>query len=468
MLTRSKVLLAGVIQIVDLLLVALTFESLWSASGTGFLPSIPTFLHAEWVLPTFLLVYYFTFRLFGLYEFNQVLSSNDPTHQVFRTSIVAGIVCATLLYFSKTLISRTFILTFIVSTAVVQKVGRYLLMWALKNLEVSSNARRHILIVGPRVRAVQFVQAIQQNQGWGYEIVGIVDTDSDAVNTRISDVPILGTLDNLDHLLRAAPTDEVLVCLPRQMLEQTEKPLQFCQEAGISVHIVLDFFSTALSSSHLEDFFGIPILSFRPQIGNAIGLYIKRLIDIVGALVGMIVLSPLLLGVMIAIKIFDPGPLFFGQLRCGLNKRRFTCWKFRTMVENADELKQNLAAENEMDGPVFKIKDDPRITPLGRFLRKYSLDEFPQLWNVLVGDMSLVGPRPPTPDEVDKYERWQLRRLSMRPGLSCIWQISGRSLVGFRDWMKMDLYYIDNWSLWLDLKIILQTIPVVLTGKGAY
>jgi len=189
--------------------------------------------------------------------------------------------------------------------------------------------------------------------------------------------------------------------------------------------------------------------------------------DIVLSGFALLALSPFLVAVALLIKLLMPGPIFFGQERVGRNKRRFTCWKFRSMVIDAEQQKALLAKANEMDGPVFKMADDPRVTAFGRFLRRFSIDELPQLWNVFAGDMSLVGPRPATPDEVAKYDRQTLRRLSMRPGLTCIWQVSGRNLVGFADWMRMDLYYIDNWSLWLDVQLILRTIPVVLTGHGA-
>jgi exopolysaccharide biosynthesis polyprenyl glycosylphosphotransferase len=197
-------------------------------------------------------------------------------------------------------------------------------------------------------------------------------------------------------------------------------------------------------------------------------LVCKRLIDVAGAAIGLIILGPLvMLPVAIIIKLASPGPIFFGQKRSGLHGRLFTMYKFRSMVSNAEMLRAELEAYNEMTGPVFKMKDDPRVTPFGRFLRKTSLDEFPQLWNVLMGEMSLVGPRPPIPSEVQHYDPWHRRRLSMKPGLTCLWQISGRNKIGFDQWMKLDLQYIDGWSLWLDLKILVETVWVVLGGTGS-
>jgi exopolysaccharide biosynthesis polyprenyl glycosylphosphotransferase len=212
---------------------------------------------------------------------------------------------------------------------------------------------------------------------------------------------------------------------------------------------------------------GIPLLSFLTLPKNMAQLFVKQLFDYLGAFFLVLLLSPLFLLIAIMIKISSPGPVIFKQIRCGLNGRKFTFYKFRSMIANAEEIKPNLEELNEATGPVFKIKNDPRVTSIGRFLRKTSIDELPQLFNVLKGDMSLVGPRPPLPSEVEKYEWWQRRRLSMKPGLTCIWQVSGRSKLDFDTWMKMDLEYIDNWSLGLDFKILFKTIPAVLSGKGA-
>jgi exopolysaccharide biosynthesis polyprenyl glycosylphosphotransferase len=217
----------------------------------------------------------------------------------------------------------------------------------------------------------------------------------------------------------------------------------------------------------LLEFEGFPLLSFSTTPTNEVLLLVRRIMDIFISSIGFVFALPVMTLSAILIKWTSPGPIFFKQERCGLNGRTFTMYKFRSMVDNAEQLRFELEALNEMDGPVFKSSRDPRITPVGKFIRRFSIDEFPQLYNVLRGEMSLVGPRPPLPQEVSKYERWQRRRLSMKPGLTCLWQISGRNEVSFEDWMKLDLTYIDNWSLLLDLKILLKTVPVVLLGKGA-
>ena len=213
--------------------------------------------------------------------------------------------------------------------------------------------------------------------------------------------------------------------------------------------------------------YDLPMIGMRRTPTSEGKLLLKRLLDLFGSLVGLILLSPLMIGTAIIIKVTDPGPIFFSQVRSGRNGRKFRMHKFRSMVVNAEALKAKLMAQNEMDGPVFKMKHDPRITRIGRFIRKTSIDELPQLFNVLLGEMSLVGPRPPLPSEVAKYKPWQRRRLSVKPGITGPWQVSGRNEISFEQWMEMDLEYIDNWSLWLDIRIIFMTVPVVLMKKGA-
>jgi exopolysaccharide biosynthesis polyprenyl glycosylphosphotransferase len=239
---------------------------------------------------------------------------------------------------------------------------------------------------------------------------------------------------------------------------------------GVEAWLVADFFQTRISQTTLDDFCGRPILVFHsgPQLASWAGV-IKQFIDVAGALTLLVVFSPVMLAAALINKLTSPGPVFFRQKRAGLNGRPFTMYKFRSMVTNAEQLKQELADLNEMTGPVFKVARDPRVTPFGRLLRKYSVDEFPQLFNVLLGQMSLVGPRPLPVEEVNRFDDWaHRRRLSVKPGLTCLWQVGGRNEVSdFKEWVRLDLEYIDHWSLWLDMKILWRTIPVVLLGKGA-
>jgi exopolysaccharide biosynthesis polyprenyl glycosylphosphotransferase len=239
-----------------------------------------------------------------------------------------------------------------------------------------------------------------------------------------------------------------------------------CDEEGVRTRVAVDFFPHVNSTISLDRFGETPLLTFSAAPYDEINLLLKRVTDIVIAAAGLVVLAPLMTAIVILIRLTSPGPAIFRQVRCGLNGRLFLFYKFRSMVENAEEMKKDLEHLNVRE-TVFKIPDDPRLTGIGRYLRKFSIDEWPQLWNVLRGDMSLVGPRPAVPGEVEQYKRWQRRRLRMRPGLTCLWAISGRDNVDFETWMKMDMQYIDNWSLALDWKILLRTIPRVLTGRGA-
>ena len=263
------------------------------------------------------------------------------------------------------------------------------------------------------------------------------------------------------------PVDGVVFCTPHDWMVDIQPLLSVCEEMGVTIKIMADFFELPASQMVLEDIDGVPILRYQTTPARLVELMLKRLMDICVSGLLLFLMAPLFMAVAILIKVTMPGPVFFSQKRVGLNGRRFRMWKFRSMVVDAEARKAALAKANEMAGPVFKISNDPRITQLGKLLRRTSIDELPQLWNVLVGDMSLVGPRPPLPKEVNQYERWQLRRLSMRPGLTCIWQVSGRNEVSFHEWMEMDLRYIDTWSFVNDLTILARTVPVVITGRGA-
>lgn len=259
-----------------------------------------------------------------------------------------------------------------------------------------------------------------------------------------------------------------MVCLPvEEYIREIFQIFGLCRDQGLVVRVVPDLADVrVLERAQVEEFDGEQLVTFFRE--NLLGqLLAKRILDVLVSGVLLILLSPLLLAVALGVKLTSPGPVLFSQERVGMNKRKFQLFKFRSMVVNAEELKASLASKNEMSGPAFKIKNDPRTTKVGRILRKTSIDELPQLWNVLKGEMSLVGPRPPLPKEVEKYEWLDRRRLSIKPGITCLWQVGGRNNLSFEEWMALDKVYCDHWSFWLDLKILLKTIPVVLLGKGA-
>jgi exopolysaccharide biosynthesis polyprenyl glycosylphosphotransferase len=270
----------------------------------------------------------------------------------------------------------------------------------------------------------------------------------------------------ISKVLNEHVIDEVIFAVSKEALARLEEIFLLCEEDGIKTRVMLSFFPHVTSKIYLEALKGLPLLTFSTTPENDYLLFIKSTIDLLLASLFIVALFPLLLLIIILIKLTSRGPAIFRQVRCGLGGRKFDLFKFRSMISNAEEVRNDLQHLNEMTGPVFKLSKDPRCTPLGRWLRKFSLDELPQLINILKGDMSFVGPRPPLPEEVDRYERWQRRRLRMKPGLTCLWQVQGRNEIDFEEWMRLDLQYIDNWSLFLDLKIILQTIPIVLLGRG--
>ncbi len=309
---------------------------------------------------------------------------------------------------------------------------------------------RHVAVVGNGSSAHAFARTIEDHGVWGLKLIGVFHR---------SDVRAL---------LEAGGVDELILVVDRESLDEFTETFLLCEELGVTARVVLNFFPHSIARMELHEFEGFPLLSFSTTPTNEALMFVRRILDIALALVILLVFGPLaMLPTALLIKLTSPGPVLFKQKRCGLNGRLFTMYKFRSMLDNAEQLRFELETLNEMDGPVFKSSRDPRITTIGKIIRRRSIDELPQLFNVLRGDMSLVGPRPPLPQEVARYERWQRRRLSMKPGMTCLWQISGRNEVSFEDWMKLDLTYIDNWSLLLDLKILLKTVPVVLLGRGA-
>jgi len=325
---------------------------------------------------------------------------------------------------------------------------------------------RVVVVVGCGQEAVQFASMLAARRAWGYTVRGLVDADGCGRDT-VDGLPVVATVAALPEFLQNEVVDEVVLAVPLRTVAAIEDVVLRCHELGVHVRMALRPFPNARPHLEIESVDGVPLVTIAPSPTAPLPMFVKRVMDVVLASAGLVAGLPLLLLAACAIKLSSPGPVLYRQTRCGLRGRRFVLLKLRTMVEGAEEQRDEVAHLNVMDGPVFKAPDDPRVTKVGRILRRLSLDELPQLWNVLRGDMSLVGPRPPLPEEVERYEPWQRRRLAMKPGLTCLWQVSGRSEVDFATWMALDLAYIDSWSLWLDLKILLRTIPAVLSGRGA-
>lgn len=328
-------------------------------------------------------------------------------------------------------------------------------------------SQRQVVIVGSGPRAVRVLHALRNRNGSAPHVLGFVDS-YDGQQEPEAAAALLGRLEQLEQILMRHVVDEVIIALPvRSCYQQVQDAITVCERVGVEAHYLADVFEAKLARPAFQSSPALPAVALK-FVADDYRLIIKRIIDIVGSAVALVALAPLFVVLAIAVKATSRGPVFFAQERFGLNKRRFRMFKFRTMVVHAEALQPELEAHNEARGPVFKMRRDPRVTALGRLLRRTSLDELPQLWNVLKGDMSLVGPRPlPDRDVLRFSEAWLMRRFSVLPGLTGLWQISGRSDLPFDDWIRLDLHYIDTWSLRLDAQVLWRTLPAVIGGRGA-
>jgi exopolysaccharide biosynthesis polyprenyl glycosylphosphotransferase len=311
---------------------------------------------------------------------------------------------------------------------------------------------RHVLIIGDKKGVASTKNLIEQNDEWGIKVAEVWEKT---------------TQEQLSQYLQNKVIDDVIFIIGQSRLNEIQNNIAICEQMGVSVHLMTDLFINRSGRARIEDFYGTSMVTLDAVKRKAWEQVVKRAMDFLVALIASLIFLPLMGLIAIIIKLTSPGPVLFAQTRVGLNGRRIKLIKFRSMVVGAEKMQESLKDKNEMSGPVFKIKNDPRLTPIGKMLRKSSLDELPQLWNVLKGDISLVGPRPLPDYEVKKLHLWQRRRLSVMPGITCLWQISGRNEIDFDAWMKLDMKYIDTWSLWLDLKILVLTIPAVIMQKGA-
>jgi exopolysaccharide biosynthesis polyprenyl glycosylphosphotransferase len=406
---------------------------------------------------------------FGLYEERRFA---DPTSYVLRLVAACLVGMTPIILFpmasSTGAFGPTTFAYFILAT-VTTLLALRAIIWIVATAPTTRLEERHVLIVGSGPRALRLYHELATYRGEdGIRIAGFVDTNPDPLADEIQQ-RMLGQLDQLESILMRQVIDDVLITLPiKSCYEQIQQTIALCERLGVRAAYLADVFQSSLARPTFEQTGQIPVVRMH-MVANDTRLVIKRLIDIGLATVGLIMVSPILAVIALAIRLDGShGPVIFAQERFGFNKRRFRMFKFRTMIADAEKLQSTLEDRNEAAGPVFKIKDDPRVTRIGKFLRKTSLDELPQLWNVLRGDMSLVGPRPLPLRDVHRFsESWLMRRFSVRPGVTGLWQVSGRSDLTFSRWVALDLQYIDRWSLGLDLKILAMTVPAVLKGRGA-
>ncbi len=402
---------------------------------------------------------------FGLYRLRARWQLRTEAKDIARSTVLVATVSLSLLFiFKQQDVSRLFLLTLFTVQPVVTLAGRGLLRLAFSEVRRRGHNARYMLVVGTGRLAQDFADLVEARRGLGISVIGHLSVPGE-VSLPVTR-PVLGALDGIEGIFHTNVVDEVAVCLPRQMSSYLEPVASLAASEGKTVRIPVDPHDGGLLNAREEEFEGLLIRSLVYDGGREAGLVIKRLIDIVGAAVGLIVLSPVMLGAALSIRLRDGSPVLFRQTRVGLHGRRFTIIKFRTMAPDAEERLPEVAHLNERSGAAFKATDDPRLSRTGGFLRRTSIDELPQFWNVLRGEMSLVGPRPPLPSEVVEYDIWHRRRLSMKPGITGLWQVEIRNEASFDRWVELDLSYIDRWTLWLDLRILLRTMPSVLMARG--
>lgn len=392
----------------------------------------------------------------GFYQRPLLDSRRETAWILLKSCVLVTVGVILVMFLFRETLARGVIVLFGFISFVLVMLNEEVLRAAYQSRFGELQLRKRVILVGAREDTLRMRDDLRARARDNIEILGELDINDSTINDLVA-------------LLHETSANSVILNAKHTYFGQIEKAIQACEIEGVEAWLVADFFRTQVSHTSLDDFYGRPVLVFRSAPEASWQGVFKQLLDLGGAFLLILILLPLWVAVPIAIRLSSPGPVLFRQRRCGLNGRPFTMLKFRSMVSDAEQRKQELAALNEMGGPVFKVTNDPRITRVGRLLRKYSIDELPQLFNVLRGEMSLVGPRPLPVDEVQRFDDpAHRRRLSVKPGLTCLWQVSGRNNVrDFRDWVQLDLEYIDNWSLWLDVKILWRTIPVVLFGTGA-
>lgn len=433
-----------------------------------YLASQITFLHGfsqyTWILLVYIPLWIFIMYIQGMYDMTTFIYYDRILRSVLIAALISGSNTAAAVFFIKDQeLSRIFFATFIVSSTLIVLTERYFYTYISKRY--FKHHARNIVVIGTSAITEKFIHFMHKTE----LKLNIVKRIRLGEGNEFSDLTSRQTYEYLNKLLKETVVDEVVFTVPPIYLSDIEKYALLCEEMGITVSMVLELYDFRISQIDLSSIGTLPMLTFHSVCLSRHHLMLKRLVDIIGSIAGILVTAIIAIVVIPAIKLDSDGPALFVQKRVGVNRRVFNLYKFRTMIPDAEGKKQELMAQNNISGDLmFKIKNDPRITRVGNFLRKSSIDELPQFFNVLKGEMSLVGTRPPTLDEVPKYENHHWRRMSVKPGMTGLWQISGRSsITNFEDVVKLDTQYIDQWSVWLDIKILLKTILVVFGKRGA-
>lgn len=473
MFSRHSRMLGVVYALAD---AALALASFWIAHAArarlhDLRPLYPVYFYL-WIIPATIILWLVTGWVTGAYRGVQDRALRRSVLDPLKVAVIAPVLLfAFISIFKVEFISRALLLLYAACD--------FLLMMAFRlaayraRLSASIAGFRNFLVIGWTNETIEIAKIIELSEPNGMRLAGFALDRARAPEGALPQAGLrrpypVYEMRDLPGLLRRHVIDEVIFAVGQEDLARLDEAFLICEQEGVRTRLSLSFFPHALSRVSFDRLRGTPLLTFSPTPEDEYLMLLKRAADFTMAAALLIVLSPLFAALAVLIKLTSRGSVFYRQTRCGLGGRKFTLYKFRSMREGADLKREELAALNESDGPVFKIKNDPRRTPAGRLMRRLSLDELPQLLNILKGDMSFVGPRPPLPEEVEHYERWQRRRLRMSPGLTCLWALEGRSQLNFNRWMELDLEYIDHWSPLLDWKILLKTIPVVLLGRGAF
>jgi len=413
----------------------------------------------------FVLLWPVSLWIHGLYRVRARLTVRREVIDIARSVVLFAAVILSLLFLLKLPdVSRGLLIPLFPTMGALSFGARFALRRTLARLRRRGRNTRFVVVLGTNARAERFADLLEAHSDLGLRVIGHVETNDDEPSAITR--PILGNLDAVESILHSNVVDEVALCLPVSQWQLIDELARLCEEEGKIVRVPLYVLEHTLSTGRVEEVDGLPIYSMVTGPDRVLSLTAKRVVDLVASTVALVALSPLLLGIAIAVRRDSPGPILFRQERVGVHGRRFRILKFRTMGADAEDRLEELMARNEIRGQAFKVTADPRITKVGRWLRATSLDELPQLWNVVRGEMSLVGPRPPLASEVEGYDIWHRRRLSMKPGITGLWQVNGRHEPDFDRWVETDLEYIDGWSFWLDLRIMARTIPAMLNRQG--
>jgi exopolysaccharide biosynthesis polyprenyl glycosylphosphotransferase len=438
------------------------FRAVDPVSRVGFVVYIPFALALLIILPI-------SFRFSGVYPYRRGRSVIEETYAI-ATATALGMMAMIIiiLFFRPLLYSRLIFFYTAILVTLFLGIERLIVQLALDHLRIYGVGVQRVILVGAGDVGRMVMRTMVARPDYGYQLIGFLDDNPAKGLTDIGPYRALGQVDNLEQILANEPVDAVIICLPWQSHRMIQRLLRTCERNNVRAQVVPDLFQLTKNQVYVEDLNGIPLISTRDVSIQGWNLIVKRASDLIFSVVGGLIALPICGLIAIAIKLDSPGPVIYTQTRIGRNGVPFKCYKFRSMVEGAAEMLPELGSLNEASGPLFKVRNDPRRTRVGRWIRRFSLDELPQIVNVLRGEMSWVGPRPNLPEEVEQYQEWHKKRLTVSPGITGLWQVSGRSDLTFDEMVLLDIYYVENWNLAMDLGILIRSFPAILGARGAY